>query len=192
MPTRSPPSPPSRRSGRITTIDAITPAVTCHKADAAGVLLQLVCSHLFKLGFIYMFAFTYFSFSSERKVPKEAPFKRKPTVSLENPFPYMVAHAVQKHRVNCAQGDLYQDSRVVGKCADQLGQSRQACSGQGFLRRLAYLDLAFPKREITVFFLLVRTPSRLARSLRDRVGCHAWQQLGRLGVGHLGRNQRGA
>jgi hypothetical protein len=29
----------------------------------------------------------YFSLPGERKVPKEAPFKRKPTVSLENPFP---------------------------------------------------------------------------------------------------------
>ena len=69
---------------------------------------------------------------------------------------------------------------------DQLGQSRQACRGQGFLRRLAYLDLAFPKREITVFLPLVRTPSHLARSLRDRVGCHAWQQLGATGTGVYG------
>jgi hypothetical protein len=30
---------------------------------------------------------SYFSLPGERKVPKEAPFKRKPTVSLENPFP---------------------------------------------------------------------------------------------------------
>jgi len=29
----------------------------------------------------------YFSPTSGRKVPKETPFKRKPTVSLENPFP---------------------------------------------------------------------------------------------------------
>ena len=45
--------------------------------------------------------------------------------------------------------------------------------------------------EITVFLPLVQTPSHLVRSLRDRVGCHAWQQLGNLGVGHFGRNQRG-
>ena len=34
-----------------------------------------------------IFVFMYFSLHGERKVPKEAPFKRKPTVSLENSFP---------------------------------------------------------------------------------------------------------
>ncbi len=43
----------------------------------------------FKFGFVGVFdiCFMYFSLPGERKVPKEAPFKRKPTVSLENPFP---------------------------------------------------------------------------------------------------------
>ena len=73
-----------------------------------------------------MFSFMYFSFSSERKVPKEAPFKRKPTVSLENPFPYMVAHAVPMHRVDCAQSDLQQACRVVAKRGNQLGRAENA------------------------------------------------------------------
>ena len=135
----------------------------------------------------------YFSPTSGRKVPKETPPKGETKVSpFGNPLPFMVAHAVPMHRVDCAPGDLHQDSRVVGKCADQLGQSRQPCQGQGFLRRLVYLDLAFPKRKIAVFLPLVRTPSHFARSLRDRVGCHAWQQLGATGTGVEGARSNAA
>jgi hypothetical protein len=72
----------------------------------------------------------YFSFSSERKVPKEAPPKGETKVSpFGNPLPYMVAHAVPMHRVDCAQSDLHQACRVVAKRGNQLGQSRQACKG---------------------------------------------------------------
>ena len=123
----------------------------------------------FEVGFLQIGMCFYVLFSPWReKSTKRAPLKEKLRFSLRifslNDARRGFATLIARHTHLCPW------CRVVGKRADQLGQSRQACSGQGFLRRLAYLDLAFPKREITVFLPLVRTPSQLARSLRDRVG----------------------
>ena len=140
-----------------------------------------------KLGFICMFAFMYFSFSSERKVPKEAPPKEETKVSpFGNPLPYMVAHAVQKHRVNCARSDLHQDCRVVGKRADQLGRAENARDGKVFAPRGEKLQIPFWGKPNQDKPTVLKTPAHYTPAVTVRVGRHACRQLGTMGIGVYG------
>ena len=78
----------------------------------------------------------YFSPTSGRKVPKEAPPKGETKVSpFGNPLPFMVAHAVLMHRVDCARSDLHQGRRDVAKRGNQLGRAENARGGKVFAPR---------------------------------------------------------
>ena len=67
------------------------PWVIINRSINPNVTIQLYV----KLGFICLYVFLYFSFSSERKVPKEAPPKEETKVSpFGNPLPFMVRYGV--------------------------------------------------------------------------------------------------
>ena len=137
---------------------------------------------MFELRFV---GFTYFSFSSERKVPKEAPLKEKPAVfPLESFSLIMGCHGLRRERSAVYAHDTKSAELLPSVATNSVRRGRPAM-GRGsktvglsefvFSRKVKH----YPKHhricqnQITNHIPFIKPPSHLRRSLRDRVGRHA-------------------